>query len=101
MAVALLAIVLLGVPLAVAGCALSRHTAASRVQGAAENVGQAIDDRVRGHWPVGADQLRTASDHDVHVVAVLADGSRYERGRRVQGSGLTGRYSSSTSSVVR
>ncbi len=99
-AVALLAIVLLGLPLAVAGCALSRHTAATRVQGVADNVGRTIDDRVRGRWPVGPEQLRSASDDDVHVVAVLADGRRFERGRRADRSGLTGVYSSPTCSVL-
>ncbi|MGN6600448.1 MAG: ATP-binding protein [Actinomycetes bacterium] len=88
--VAVVAVLLLGVPLAIAGALLQRETAQANVATTAATLGRALDRRVQEGLPVTPRLLDDVLGRDrLRAEVVLPDGTRVVAGPAVSGTLLT------------
>lgn len=100
LAVAVVAVVLLGVPLGVAGAIVRLDAGEQQVQARAESIGRLVDDLATDDRPVGRPLVASRLRPTDHAVVTLADGNIITAGSSPEGGWIEGRYSSSAVEVV-
>jgi signal transduction histidine kinase len=100
LSVAAVAVVLLGVPLAVAGAIVRVDVAKAQVQSRAEAVGRLVDEAVTAGRVVDAELIRTRLPDTDEATVSLDSGAVLQVGREPSGGYLSGTYASSTVDVV-
>lgn len=98
LAVAVVAVLLLGVPLAVAAVVVARQDAERAAKAVAESVGQAVGEPVAAGRPLSPSQLRAPQGY--HVEVRLPDGSVVSSGERPRDPASVGRFQGGSYSVT-
>ncbi len=95
LAVAVVAVVLLGVPLGIAGAVVRFVDAEQQVQARAESIGRLVDHLVSDNRRISRGLISSRLPPGDQVVVTLADGTSITLGPELPTNSLTGRYSSS------
>ena len=98
LAVAVVAVLLLGVPLAVAAVVVARQDAQRAADSVAESVGRMVGDRLESGQPLTPATLRPPRGYYVEVR--LADGSAVSAGERAEDPAVVGSYDAGTHTVL-
>jgi signal transduction histidine kinase len=85
LAVAVVAVVLLGVPLAVAGAILQRESAQAAVTASAKTLARAVERRLGEGLPLSDRLIADYAGEDHHARVTLPDGSVYQSGKPLEG----------------